>query len=469
MKVLWSLALAAAASAAWAAEPAAPPAPNVSRTAAVITNPYWERKPSPDEFSNFYPAGANSTGVASISCSVTDVGRLTNCVVLNEFPEHKGFGQAALRIASLFKMKPKTVDGRPVAGGIISTRIRFGYAGSTPPRYLRAPTDAELAAVWPETAKGQPGFVVLKCTVTIKGAAEHCSVVQETPPGKGFGAAALRLAPRLSMAPALTGTSPITSDAQFTVAFHLPPPKQTGVADFGDGSLALTNAPWLATPSAMEMAAAWPATASADIERGMARLRCGFSADGGLAGCTIFNEEPAKQGFGAAALALAGRFQLRDGAADPASLATMRITLPFTFANPKMGGQSPNQITQYNWIAFIDPDRMTSLYPAEASDAGIKTGRGVLDCIVAPNGALTACAVTSEEPPGKGFGAAALAAITSFATNPWTDDGRPAAGAKIHVPIRFEEVEPEPAPAAPAGSPPTAASAPPAAKGAGAR
>ena len=455
---------ASAASGAWAAEPE----PSVSqpfpapKRAAVITNPDWEHKPGPEDFSKYYPTGVDSTGVVIISCSVTDIGRLANCVVLSEFPEHKGFGEAALKISHFFQMKPKTIDGQPVAGGTFSTRIQFTY-GAAPPRYLHPPTDAQLASVWPDKAKGQPAMVLLKCTITYKGRAEHCSVAKETPAGKGFGAAALKLAPQLAFMPARNGGSPVTSDAQFNLVFSLPTSRQTGVARFGEGSLALTNAPWRATPSAAEMRGAWPAAAAADIERGMAQLRCGFDADGALSGCTVFNEEPAKQGFGAAAMALADRFKLRDGAADPDSLPTMRITLPFTFANPKVGGQSPDRITQYNWIAFIDPDRMTSLYPAKASDAGVKTGRGVVDCVVAPDGALRGCAVSSEDPPGMDFGAAALAAIPSFATNPWTDDGRPAAGAKITVPIRFNESEPAPAPAAP----PAAAAASAGAKGAG--
>ena len=127
---------------------------------------------------------------------------------------------------------------------------------------------------------------------------------------------------------------------------------------------------------------------------------------------------------------------------DDRLLAKARIILPFAFTNPNLGAQAPEWLDQPNWISYIAEDRMTELYPAAASDAGIKTGRGVVICTVAMRGAMSGCTVESEDPPGKGFGASALAAISAFTANPWTNDGRPTDGAKVRVPIRFVEAEP---------------------------
>ncbi len=48
---------------------------------------------------------------------------------------------------------------------------------------------------------GQEGAVTLECAVNVQGALEKCAVVKEIPAGRGFGAAALSLAPKFSMKP----------------------------------------------------------------------------------------------------------------------------------------------------------------------------------------------------------------------------------------------------------------------------
>ena len=435
-----------------------PPVQPAAARSDVITDPIWVRQAGPGELDRFYPKGAHSTGGASISCAVTAEGRLINCVVLSEYPSGKGFGDALVKATQLFQLAPKARDGRPVAGRFFVVSSHFDYRGATPPHWIRPPSEAEFQEVWPEQARGLAGEVELKCFVTDKGDAKTCTVQRESPPGKGFGAAALKLQPKLALAAGTFDGHPTNSYAELIIPFPLPKPRQTGVANFGDGRLALQNAPWAATPSPADMAAAWPKQAPADLAQGKAWLRCGFSPQGALVSCSAVNEDPAGEGLGAAALSLAGRFRLLDGAADPQALPDTKVTLPFTFTNPKRGGQSPAQITKYSWVKFIDLDRMSALYPGVAADAGIRTGRGDVDCVVGADGGMTGCVVVGEDPPGKGFGQAAMMAAGQFVTNPWTDDGRPAAGARIHLPIRFNEAEPGPQPA-PAGPPAAAPSA----------
>ena len=58
-------------------------------------------------------------------CTVNARGQLENCAVTNENPSDQGFGDAALRLSKLFKMRPETKDGAPVSGGKITIPIAF--------------------------------------------------------------------------------------------------------------------------------------------------------------------------------------------------------------------------------------------------------------------------------------------------------------------------------------------------------
>ncbi len=98
------------------------PAPGYRSSAphpSVITNPQWVRKPTNDDFNRFYPPDAlerHVEGHTTIDCLVTDEGLLKDCSVTEEAPPGEGFGNAALRTASRYKMRPETVDGAPVGG-----------------------------------------------------------------------------------------------------------------------------------------------------------------------------------------------------------------------------------------------------------------------------------------------------------------------------------------------------------------
>jgi TonB family protein len=445
-----------------APDQAQPPA-NAPHRAAVVTRPEWTRLPTGNDMAAYYPRGANTSGLVRLECVVTADGGLEGCVAEVEDPPDQGFGKAAVAMSHLFKMKPETRDGQPVSGAMVTIPIRFTL-GVLPPQWLRPPTAEELQSVWPANAPADGGMANIDCQVTAEGHAKHCTVISETPSHSGFGSAAVKLSPRfqLSAPKELGGDKTVSADVHLTVAFNKPQPTQTGVEAYGQIT-ALRNAPWKAAPTSAEMAAAWPVTAPAGLDRVVVRVLCGFSEDTSLARCEVLSEEPAGHGLGAAALKLTERFRTRSAFIPDAVLGKARIILRFDFLDPKTASQQPVWLDKPNWVSFIPAGRMTALYPAAAVDAGIKTGRGVVTCTVAPDGTLTACALESEDPPGKGFGQAALAAVGDFAVNPWTDGGRPTDGAKIRVPIRFNESEPAPpaasgdakaAPAAPAKTSP---------------
>ena len=56
---------------------------------------------------------------------MTANGSLTGCSVVSESPAGAGFGEATIRAASKFRMRPKTVDGAPVEGARVRVPLTW--------------------------------------------------------------------------------------------------------------------------------------------------------------------------------------------------------------------------------------------------------------------------------------------------------------------------------------------------------
>lgn len=107
----------AGACAAWAADTPAP----------LVEQPVWSQKPTVQQMAAYYPpeaAKAKTPGDALIQCDVAGDGRLQGCVVLSE-AGGPGFGEAALKLSTEFRMLPTSADGKPTAGSRVRIPIRF--------------------------------------------------------------------------------------------------------------------------------------------------------------------------------------------------------------------------------------------------------------------------------------------------------------------------------------------------------
>ena len=114
----------------------APPRRPSLPIAGVITRPDWVSRPSGADVSRYYPLLAmrmEQAGLVLLQCSVTAEGTMENCSAVEEAPLGLGFADGALRMASLFKMKPQTVNGVAVSGGVVRIPITFRLGGDDPP------------------------------------------------------------------------------------------------------------------------------------------------------------------------------------------------------------------------------------------------------------------------------------------------------------------------------------------------
>lgn len=96
----------------------------------------------------------------------------------------------------------------------------------------------------------------------------------------------------------------------------------------------------------------------------------------------------------------------------------------------------PAAITQPDWLRRPSGDDLARFFPREAMRKG-QSGRAVISCSVTATGALANCSVVAEDPPGAGFGAAAVAMASKFEMRPMTRNGQPVAGGAVRIPINF--------------------------------
>lgn len=331
------------------------------------------------------------------------------------------------------------------------------HAADTEADWLKRPTPEQLFAVWPTEAfrKGVGGRATISCTISVRGALYGCKVESETPPGMGFGVAAIALTPQFLMKPATRDGKPVESRANIPINFIMPG-GGTGTHIRGGQAPGLTpmtrmvvsNLVWNEAPSYAEVAAAYPEKAKAASAGGRATLKCTLAADGRLGSCSTIAEEPKGMGFAAAARSLIPKFVGPTQFADGKPIKGAMTQVPFVFA-PDMLDPSKHVVGKVQWAALPSGDAISAGYPRKAIDAGVATARVVILCTTGGGGKLEDCSVASEEPAGLGFAEAGLALSQSFRVRPWTEEGLPTIGAKVRVPVRYNLPTETPPPAKP--------------------
>ena len=293
---------------------------------------------------------------------------------------------------------------------------------------------------WPAKSRGVSGRAVISCLVTARGSLDDCAVASEDPPGRGFGGAALLMAPTFMMRPLTKDGVPV-GGARITIPirFH----NGGGAPDYPTIRVARIL-PWGETPTTAAMAAAFPKSAAGRAPYGHVVLRCRLTGKGTLDQCAAASEDPPNRGFAGAALRLSKDFKTVDGWKPEGGSGDLWVDLPFDFRGP--GSRAAVEIRDPMWLKTPDPKMAGKLFPAEAAKAGYQTGVAMLGCQVAHGGALVDCQVANENPPGFGFGKVALAIAAAVVMNPWTAQGAPVDGASVRLPIRINLGD-EPAPA----------------------
>jgi hypothetical protein len=164
-------------------------------------------EPGEAAFARYAPdlnAGTREGGSATLHCTVTVSGVLSDCTVKSEQPQGSGFGAAALKLAPLYRLSPELVDGTAVAAPI-SLVVPFA-----PPTELRPPeTEVAVDHPWqpcpPDAPKadryyppraqnqGRTGSADIECRVRSDGSMASCTWISENPPGYEFGDYAARI------------------------------------------------------------------------------------------------------------------------------------------------------------------------------------------------------------------------------------------------------------------------------------
>lgn len=157
---------------------------------------------------------------------------------------------------------------------------------------------------------------------------------------------------------------------------------------------------WSRTPSAEDMARAYPPEAARVSYAGSASLECTVDATGGLTDCVV--AEQTQPEFGQAALAVAPKFQLPTRSPSGAATAGRTIRFPVRWLSPAKATAPP--------IVIYD-------------DSG-RSGSVGFNCRVAQGRALDNCVVVDAKPRGANLfataGEAVLRAKAPAKVKPWT-------------------------------------------------
>lgn len=176
-------------------------------TSTLLASPLWLKAPTYAEVTAARPkrVAEDLDGHVSMRCEVTDQNKLEACKVLTEAPGARGFGAAAVKLASQFELIPVGEGRKDV---YVNLAVRFGHPEVervvAHPRWIRGLDPEKVSEIFPSAAgdKGlSEGLGVVECSVAPGGGLADCKVAREEPAGLGFGEAAVAVAEIMQMSP----------------------------------------------------------------------------------------------------------------------------------------------------------------------------------------------------------------------------------------------------------------------------
>lgn len=94
----------------------------------------------------------------------------------------------------------------------------------------------------------------------------------------------------------------------------------------------------------------------------------------------------------------------------------------------------PAMIADPEWVRTPSVEELISSFPVAAIQTGA-SGEAVIECQVAPGGALDGCYVITERGGDYGFGAATVQLAQYFRMAPTSQSGQPTEGALVRLPM----------------------------------
>lgn len=114
-----------------------------------------------------------------------------------------------------------TDDSRTAEAPVADAAAEPAAGATGPVRWVRQPRPD---FPWRAAGRGvERGDVVLACTALASGRLDACEVVEETPPGAGFGEAALASTAAARVTPRTADGVPVDGSIRFTIRFRLAP------------------------------------------------------------------------------------------------------------------------------------------------------------------------------------------------------------------------------------------------------
>jgi len=306
------------------------------------------------------------------------------------------------------------------------------------PVWDKAPGQDDWAKAYPAHAAqaGVSGAVKMKCAATAAGLLSNCAVIQETPTGEGFGAAALSLAAGMALKPMGENGQPITGR-------NLIVPVRFEAAMLRNPGTIIGNPDWLRKPTNNEMLQFFPANSGGAA--GGARINCTVSTRGLLERCSVDQKAPVGHGFGAAGLAMSSIFIMRPMTVDGLPVGGARVTIPIHFEGG-MSGAPQNTISVLRaapWMTAPTAQQLAAAFPKGAIGK-TASAHVVLRCGFKDDGGLKNCDTISETASDRGFADAARSLTRDFRANvdPKKDK---LDGLRVDIPFDFRDPS-QPAP-----------------------